>query len=154
MPLSYARALATDKDVIRQYYDMLEDTLVANGIFHDPHCIYNCDETGLPLNPKPLKVVDKVNARNPSYITGETKKQITVLACANAAGFSIPPMVIFNRKSLNPLMTKGEVPGTIYGLSSNGHRNCSMINIFLLMLHQLDLYFYFLTVTHRIIALM
>ena len=61
-----------------------------------------------------------MNARNPSYITGDTKKQITVLACTNAAGFTIPPMVIFDRKSLNPQTIKGEVPGSIYGLSSNG----------------------------------
>ena len=120
MPLSYARAMATDDEVISRYYDMLEDTLVANNMLNDPHCIYNCDETGLPLNPKPLKVVDTVGARNPSHITGNRKSQITVLACTNAAGSTLPPFVIFDRKSLNPQMIKGEVPGSIYGLSSNG----------------------------------
>ena len=94
MPSSYARALATDKDVISGYYDLLEDTLVANNVLDDPHCIYNCDESGLPLNPKSLKVVDAVNARNPTYITGDTKKQITALACTNAAGFVTPLMII------------------------------------------------------------
>ena len=80
----------------------LEDALLSNNLLDDPHRIYNCDETGLPLNPKPLKVVDAVDTRNPSYITGDTKRQITVLACTNAAGFTMPPMVIFDRKSLNP----------------------------------------------------
>jgi hypothetical protein len=120
MPLSYARALATDGEVIDHYYDLLEDTLRANNMFNDPQRIYNCDETGLPLNPKPLKVVDAVGAKNPSHITGDTKSQVTVLACTNAAGFTIPPFVIFDRQSLNPQMIKGEVPGSIYGLSSNG----------------------------------
>ena len=32
----------------------------------------------------------------------------------------MPPMVIFDRKRLQPDLTKGEVPGTIYGLSNNG----------------------------------
>ena len=42
------------------------------------------------------------------------------MACTSAAGTSIPPFVIFDRKSLNPQMTIGEVPGTLYGLSQKG----------------------------------
>lgn len=44
------------------------------------------------------------------------KTQITVLACASAAGYAIPPMVIYDRKGLNPDWLIGEVPGTSYGL--------------------------------------
>ena len=128
MPLSRARAMASDEHVINNYFDLLENTLVNNGILNDPHCIYNCDETGLPLNPKPLKVVDAVGARNPSYITGETKQQITVLACTSAAGTVIPPFVIFNRKTLPPELVRGEVPGSIYGLSSKGWINQDLFN--------------------------
>ena len=32
----------------------------------------------------------------------------------------MPPMVIFDRKTLKPEMATGEVPGTMYGLSSSG----------------------------------
>ena len=123
MPLSQARAMATDENVINQYFDTLEDTLVENDIFDDPHCIYNLDETGMPLNPKSQKVVDAVGAKNPSYITGQTKTQVTVLACTSAAGSTLPPFVIFDRQTLNPEMVRGEVPGTIYGLSSKGWIN-------------------------------
>ena len=42
------------------------------------------------------------------------------MACASAAGYAIPPFVIFGRQTLNPRLTKGEVPGTSYGLSPNG----------------------------------
>ena len=38
------------------------------------------------------------------------KSQIIVMACA---GYAIPPLIIFDRLSLNEAMTKGEVPGTI-----------------------------------------
>ena len=93
--------------------------MVENNIFDDPHCIYNLDETGMSLNPKSQKVVDAVGAKNPSYITGQTKTQITVLACTSAAGSTLPPF-IFDRQTLNPEMVRGEVPGTIYGLSSKG----------------------------------
>lgn len=53
-------------------------------------------------------------------ITGNTKSQVTVLACSSAAGYALPPFVIFDRKSLNPQLTVGEVPGTLYGLSAKG----------------------------------
>ena len=42
------------------------------------------------------------------------------MACASAAGYAIPPFVIFDRQTLNPWLTKGEVSGTSYGLSTNG----------------------------------
>ena len=128
MSLSLARAMATDNEVLGRYYDLLEDTLVKNDLLNDPHRIYNCDETGLPLNPKPLKVIDLKNAKHPSYITGETKTQVTVLACTNAPGAVIPPFCIFDRKTLNPLLTKGEVPGTLYGLSGNGWMTRDLFN--------------------------
>ena len=120
MPLSMARGMAMDKQVLDTYFDILESTLVDNGILNNPSCIYNCDETGMPLSPKPLKVVDAVGAKNPSYITGDSKQQITVLACTSAAGAVVPPLVIFNRKTLPMELARGEVPGTCYGLSEKG----------------------------------
>ena len=120
VPFSYARAMATDREVIDRYFDMLEDCLRSNGLLNKAAVIFNCDETGLPLDPKSHKVVDRVGCKNPSYITSGSKSQITVLACTCAAGYPIPPMVIFDRMTLNDSMTKGEVPGSIYGLSRNG----------------------------------
>ena len=52
-PLSCARAMATDGDELAHYYDMLEECLLKTmELFNIPERIYNCDETGLPLNPK------------------------------------------------------------------------------------------------------
>ena len=129
MPLSQARAMAADEQVINEYFDMLEDTLVENGILDDPHCIYNLDETGMPLNPKVHKVVDRVGAKHPSHIAGQTKEQITVLACTSAAGMTLPPFVIFDRQTLNPEMIRGEIPGSIYGLSAKGWINQELFEV-------------------------
>ena len=120
MPLSYVRAAATDPVILNKYFDTLEETLTDNDILNRPVHIFNCDETGMPLNPKCLKIVDKKGSKNPSYITSNTKAQVTVHVCTCAAGYAIPPFVIFKRKSLNPELTKNEVPGTLYGLSENG----------------------------------
>ena len=76
---------------------------------------------GLPLSPKSPKVVsEEVGTKDPCCITGSTKSQITVLACANATGHAVPPLVIFDRKTLNPKLTSGEIPGSLYGLSPKG----------------------------------
>jgi hypothetical protein len=123
VPLSMIRAKAMDIDSINRYFDVLEHTLKENGIYNKPTLIYNCDESGIPLNPKGLKVVAKTGAKNISAISGNSKGQITVLACTSASGVALPPMVIFDRKTLNPELTTGEVPGTIYGLSDKGWIN-------------------------------
>lgn len=120
VPLSVARAMASDREVLDRYFNMLEDCLKSNGIMDKPAHIFNCDETGVPLNPRSLKVVIEVGSKNPSHITGGYKSQITVMACTCAAGYAIPPLIIFDRLSLNEAMTKGEVSGSVYGLSHNG----------------------------------
>ena len=112
--------MASDRDSIDRYYDLLEETLRSNDIYNDPTHIFNCDDTGMPLNPKPLKVVGEVGERNLCRISGNSKSQITVLACASAAGYPLPPFVIYDRKTLTKALTKGEVPGATYGLFSKG----------------------------------
>ena len=58
--------------------------------------------------------------KNPSaYCTGD-KAQITVLACVNAIGNGLPPMVIFDRQTFPIELATGEIPGTIYGFSHSG----------------------------------
>lgn len=118
--LSYARAAANNPEAIQKYFDLLQQTLQENGLTHKPAQIFNCDESGLPLTHKPPKVVAKVGQKHPYAVTSGDKAQITILACGNAAGYCIPPMVIFDRKSLNPDWAIGEVPGTFYGLSDSG----------------------------------
>ena len=92
----------------------------SNGIFNNASRIFNCDETGIPLNPPSPKVLHAVGEKNPCYVTGGSKVQVTVLAHASAAGYTIPPFVIFYHQTLNPQLTRGEVSGTSYGLSPNG----------------------------------
>ena len=45
---------------------------------------------------------------------------MTVVACGNASGQFIPPILIFDAKKLCPAWTRVEVPGTAYGLSDKG----------------------------------
>ena len=119
-PLSYARAAANNPLVIHKYFELLTETLEVNGLMQRPGQIFNCDETGLPLAHKPPKVVAHATQKHPYAVTSGDKSHITIMACASASGYTIPPMVIFDRKHLQVEMTVGEVPGTFYRLSDSG----------------------------------
>ena len=119
-PLSYARAVCTSDDILDAYYDMLEATLTDNGLIGKPMQVFNMDETGMPLDPTPASVIAPVGSRHVSCMRSGDKTNITVVACCNASGSVIPPLVIFDRKFLKPEYTYGEVPGTAYALSGSG----------------------------------
>ena len=119
---AHIRMDAMDQETIDHYFSLLHDTLVNHDLLNKPAQIYNVDETGIPFNPFPLKIVstkgkETKKVRNRS---SGSKGQITV-TCVNAAGQCIPPMVIFNAAKLNPAWTKNEVCGTKYGVNSNAH---------------------------------
>ena len=126
-PVSQTRSKATDPDVFSRYFDLLEDTIKENGLHGKPGQMFNMDESGMPLDPESPKLVFKKGCRASSVSTGE-KTQITVVACASAAGFALPPMVIWDCQTLSPELTIGEVPGTIYGLSKKGWIDCELFD--------------------------
>jgi len=50
---------AINSDTIRCYYELLKDVVKNNQLIESPAQIYNVDETGMPLNPRPPKVITK-----------------------------------------------------------------------------------------------
>ena len=127
-PLSLVRAQASNPETLSRYFDLLERTLDENGLSGRPGQMFNMDESGMPLDPKSPKVVVE---RGSSAITigSGNKSQMTIVGCVSAAGFVMPPMVIWDRKTLAPELTVGEVAGTIYGLSGNGWMDMELFHI-------------------------
>ena len=111
---------AVNKETMESYFNLLEETLNEHGLMNSPGQLYNMDESGVPLDSRPPNVIAKRGQKKVRYRTIGSKDQITVIGCANAAGQSVPPMVIFEGKYLNHEWTIGEVPGTFYGMSSKG----------------------------------
>ncbi len=118
--LSTARARASSATNLKNYYELLEETLKKYCLKDDPPLIFNMDESGFPLDPKPLKGVFVKGEKNPCSVTAGDKTQITVVGCVSASGQCLPPMIIFPRKKMKPELGVGEVPGTIYGLVQKG----------------------------------
>ena len=120
VPLSKARAEAIDSEIINGYFDLLEKTMGKHDLQKKPCQVFNVDENCFPLAPKLLKAIHCSGEHSAHAINSGNKAQITVLACVSASGHSLPPMVIWDRKTLSPELTNGEMPGTIYGLSDKG----------------------------------
>ena len=118
--MSYARLVASDPNIINNYYNLLELTHSENDLLDKPAQVFNIDETGMPLDPSPHSVIARRGQKHPSVVGFGDKTQITVLSCCSAAGYALPPFVIFDRKSSKPELTVGEVAGTVYGLPSKG----------------------------------
>lgn len=72
-PLSFVRAMATEKECLERYFDLLQSILEGNNILDKAAGIFNCDETGFPLCPKGGKVLCEVGEKNPYHLTANTK---------------------------------------------------------------------------------
>ena len=54
---AHVRKDAMNRETISHYFSLLHDTLSTNGLLDKPAQIYNVDETGVPFDPRPPKVV-------------------------------------------------------------------------------------------------
>ena len=127
--LAQCRARSCSKETFMNYFDLLEKTMEDNELISTPTQIFNCDETGIPLDPKPPKAIVLKGVKHPRTITTGNKAQITVLACCSAAGYVLPPFVVYDRKTLKSEMYTGEVPGTMYGLSDSGWMTSELFDL-------------------------
>ena len=80
------------KDLMREVYEYEFNS--------HPNCIYNMDEMGVPLEPRPIKVIAKRGQKKIRYRTSGQKAQITVIECGSATG---QPFIIYAAKQLNPM---------------------------------------------------
>ena len=106
---AHVRMDAMNRETMQDYFTFLKDTLETHDLVSRPAQIYNVDESGVPFNPRPPKVVSEKGRQTKKvrYRCSGRKGQITIVACANVAGQAIPPMVIFNASKLNPAWTNG-----------------------------------------------
>ena len=96
--MTVSRVQELTADNLKEYYDPLKMTLETHGLMNLPNRIYNVDESSMPLNHKSPKVVALKGMAKVHCRTSRSIGQITIIACANAAGSVIPPMVIFEGK--------------------------------------------------------
>lgn len=127
-PLGKERAMVTVQKLERWFQNFeqyMKSTEVKDGksVLADSRRLFNCDESGFPLAGKQEKVLAPTGSKNVYSFSNSDKRQITVLACINADGLFLPPMLIFpnSRFRYNPL--DGAPQDWFIGRSKNGWIN-------------------------------
>lgn len=107
---SAARAMGFNKIAVQQFFTHLTNIVDTHKLTGDR--IYNCDETGLTVNPKGLsRIIAKKGRRQVGTVTsGERGETVTAEICFSAAGTYIPPFLIFPRKRMRQEFQTGLPP--------------------------------------------
>lgn len=91
--------------------------------------VFNMDETGISTVQKPGKILAPKGQKQVGSVTSwERGRNITVVCAVSASGAYVPPMFIFPRKRMSPLLERGGPAGAIYRCSHNGWSNEELFN--------------------------
>ena len=91
--LSIARAMGANETVISNWFKLLKEIKDKFDIL-SPCQIWSGDEMGVQNVPKEVKVLGCKNIRTFQQVSGEQGETSTVLTFVNAAGQSVPPLII------------------------------------------------------------
>ena len=121
-----------NKTNVSSFFDKLEECLKTT--IYSPSDIYNADENGCTTVQLVRKA--KVNAcRNEKQVgkltSGERGALVTVLHAVNAAGNSVPPMLVFPRVKLRDYMMKGALPDSICVANPSGWMSAACFTEFI-----------------------
>ena len=92
-------------------------------ILEQPNRIYNCDETGFPMAPHPMKVIASKGDPHVYQQGASTKAQITVLLTASAITHCMPPLMVFPGQNFRTTFVEefyNIFPDAVFGHSPSG----------------------------------
>lgn len=99
-------------------------------MFKDPRRVFNADESGFPLCTTTGRVIAPTGAKHVYQVVSNNKQQITVMACMNANGDFMPPLIIYPGQRLRDTGMEG-FPEAIYGVSNKGWMDSDLFIHFL-----------------------
>ena len=102
-PTAANRHSAMTRERIQQYFGSLKEVMDLNNFHEHPEKIWNMDETGIQTAHKPPKVIAAKGAKTVHGRASISRETITVIACGNAVGLSIPPYFIVPGKTSKKL---------------------------------------------------
>lgn len=92
------RKATSDPFIIYEFYDLLKKVIVEKGLIELPAQIWNLDETSFCHDPTKLKIVGEKGKAAHRTTQGCGRANTSVLACVNAAGTLLPPLIIYEGK--------------------------------------------------------
>lgn len=109
-----ARAQKMNPFIVNDYFGKLKDVYTKLKLFDKPGNVYNMDEKGCRLTiHKQQSVLAKRGAKRVHLVAPEHGENVTIVACGNALGQAIPPMIIFKGQRCKPEWGDHLPPGSI-----------------------------------------
>ena len=123
--LSYTRAKSANAKIVEDFYAKLAAVCARLNVLSKPMQIFNADETGISKVHKPhMKVLAKRGQKMVWFLpSGERGRTHTVMVCGPAAGYVVPPLIIFPRARMSDSLKVGAPPGTHFEVSPKGWIN-------------------------------
>ena len=118
---SIARARGFNREAVDQFFNILQENVELHKI--DITRIFNMDESGFTtVQTKCGKIIaQKGKKRIGRVVSGERGVNTTLVCCTSASGLFVPPMFIFKRKRLTPLLGRDVPPGSLVQISDSGY---------------------------------
>jgi len=119
--LNEARARKLNRSSVEHHFKTLKSVMMIADVENNPERIYNVDEKGIRLcQHKSFRVVAKRGTKRVYVRQPEHGENVTVVACVNALGNSIPPMILFKGKRCKPEWKDHMPPGTLVEMTPKG----------------------------------
>jgi hypothetical protein len=116
-----ARAQKLNRFIVSDYFNKLEKVLTEMELFDKPDRIFNIDEKGCQLAVHhQQKVLAKTGSKRVHLVAPEHGENVTIVACGNAMGNVIPPMIIFKGKRRNDGLGDDLPPGSAVEMAPKG----------------------------------
>ena len=118
--LDRARALFSTVENLRSYFHLLRQVMDEGGFHERLQDVYNCDESVINLNKSTQKVVVPRRSRAAHSRVVASSEHISIHCCINAAGHSMPPMIIFSKSFPGGNYAAGGPDGALYAKQDSG----------------------------------
>ena len=112
-----------NRQKIEEHFKDLEAILTERNILDKPMLVWNMDETGKSFEHDPVKVIAEKGAINVRGRTSAMSTHLTIVACVNAAGERMSPLLVVKGKTERSVFgfnTREAPSGTMWYFQKNG----------------------------------
>ena len=109
------------RSVVRKHFECLKEALKEADLLDKPEHIFNVDESGIEMNKRTGKVVvERCTKKHHQESVGD-REHITANVCCSATGYTLPPMLIFQKCFPSSDYSSSGPDGCLYAKSESGY---------------------------------